>query len=243
MDEEQKVTTPSDPETPGVSVPGNSDAVPSPSQEVNQAEATPSSETKTEPAYQPRYLGKKYSDISEFEKAHESTLRETQSIVEEKNSLSQKVEQLESTLKQYGLTETAPVVPQNQPSPVDVEAQIEQRLAPVKRQMALREEQDAVQEVIRVKPHLAPVASRLIQAWRQSGNEPLGTIVDDFEKVFNTGRNANKEDELAKKEQLVETGKGAGEVQIKSSADDRKRAARGGTDTLAAVLPDDLGIS
>jgi len=241
MDEEQKDTPAEDPVAQGVSAPGYSTPEPSPSQDSVQA--TPSEETAkgTQDGYQPRYLGKKYSDVAELEKAHESALQLANNQGQEKNALAQKVEQLEQSLKQYGITSEQPVA-QTQPSPVDVEAQIEQRLAPVKRQMALREESDAVQEVIRLKPHLAPVANRLIQAWRQSGNEPLGTIVSDFEKVFNTGRNANKEDEAAKHEQIVETGKGAGEVNIQNSAEDRKRAARGGAESLAAILPDDLGV-
>lgn len=241
MDEEQKDTSVEAPVAPGVSAPGHVDPEPSPSQDSVQAE--PSEETAKGPqdGYQPRYLGKKYSDVAELEKAHENALQLANTQGQEKNALAQKVEQLEQSLKQYGITSEQPVAP-TQPSPVDIEAQIEQRLAPVKRQMALREESDAVQEVIRLKPHLAPVANRLIQAWRQSGNEPLSTIVSDFEKVFTTGRNANKEDEAAKKEQIVETGKGAGEIQIKPSSEDRKRTARSGVDGVASLLPDDLGV-
>lgn len=244
MTEEQKDTVVEAPETSGVNVSGHAETAPSPSQDGNQAvQAEPSEEIKEETStYQPRYLGKKYNDISEFEKAHENALRLANEQGQEKNALAQKVEALETAMKQYGLSQEAPEV-SNQPSPIDIETQIEQRLAPVKRQMALREEADAVQEIIRLKPHLAPVANRLIQAWRQSGNENLGTIVNDFEKVFNSGRNTSKEDQLAKQDQLVETGKGAGEVRIAQSAEDRKKAARGGTDSLAAILPDDLGIS
>lgn len=245
MAEEQKETSKAvAPEASGPEAAGNAAVEPSPSQADTKVVAEPATEEKTSTqetsAYQPRYLGKKYSDISELEKAHENALRLANQQGEEKNALTQKVEMLESAMKQYGLTPE-----QSQPqSEKSVEAVVEERVAPLRRQMALREEQDAVQEVIRVNPELAPVANRIVQAWRLSGNEPLAAIVKDFKQLVQAGQRINQEDAATKKNQSIETGRGAGEANVSKQSEARQAAFRSHSlEDLAGTLPDDLGIT
>jgi hypothetical protein len=241
--EEKETTAVAGPETQGVSVPDNPTPAPSPSQDTVAADtAAPSPQKETSADYQPRYLGKKYSDLATLEDAVSEKDRVINESNQEKNNLTERLSVLEQTLKQAGLeptvaTQTTPAQPQ-----VDVDSLVEQKLRPLRTQMALREEQDAVNEVIRVKPHLAKVSKRIVQAWRQSGNESLDTIVQDFEKVYATGRSASVEDEVALKQTQVETGRGAGEATISSSAKRNEALRSGSVEAIAATLPDDLGV-
>jgi hypothetical protein len=244
MDEEQVNTAPNGPEAQGVSAPENPIAAPTPSQDSVAAEsAAPSPQEETPADYQPRYLGKKYSDLATLEDAVSEKDRTINQSNQEKNILAERLSALEQTLKQAGLEPQAVTQTTSQAQPqVDVERLVEQKLRPLRTQMALREEQDAVLEVIKGKPHLAPVASRIIQAWRQSGNESLGAIVKDFEKVFTQGRNASVEDAVVEKQMQVETGRGAGEVTISSTVKRSAALKSGKLEDIAASLPDELSV-
>jgi hypothetical protein len=119
---------------------------------------------------------------------------------------------------------------------------IEQKLRPLRTQLVLREESDAIAEVIKGKPHLAEAADVIKLAWRQSGNTPLNEIVSKVEKIYVQGRNISKEAEVVQKQNQVETGRGAGEVTISSSAKRNDALRSGSIEAIAATLPDDLGV-
>lgn len=245
MEVEQETTVPNGPEAQGVSVADNPNEAPSPTQDSAAAEDTAPSPVKEEtPAeYQPRYLGKKYSDLATLEDAVSEKDRVINESNQEKNALAERLSALESTLKQAGLDPqavtqtTQPVQPQ-----VDIDRVVEEKLRPMRTQMVLREEQDAISEVIKGKPHLAAAANVIKLAWRQAGNTPLSDIVRDVEKLYTQGRSTSKEEEVVQKQNQVETGRGAGQVTVTSSAQRMSAIRSGDTDSVANILPDELSV-
>lgn len=233
------------PETPGVSVSDHPETAPTPSQDgVATPNAAPSPE-ETTPAYEPRYLGKKYTDLTQLEDAVSEKDRTINQSNQERNALTARLEAAESLLQQAGIDpqQVAPPPAQSAQPQVDVNEAVEQRLAPIKRQMALREEQDAIDEVIRTNPELAPVAKRMVHAWRVAGNEPLSNIVKDFKQLVAVGRNITVKETATQKEEAVETGTGVGAVTISAKKVQRQSAlASHDLEALSATLPDDLGV-
>lgn len=245
MTVEQETTETVSPETQGVSVPDNQTAAPSPTQDSVAVEnAAPSPVKEETPAeYQPRYLGKKYSDLATLEDAVSEKDRVINESNQEKNALAERLSALESTLKQAGLDPATATQTTEQAQPqVDVESVVEQKMRPLRQQLVLREESDAIAEVIKGKPHLSEAADVIKLAWRQSGNTPLSDIVSKVEKIYTQGRNTSKEAEVVQKQNQVETGRGAGEVTISSSVKRDEAIRSGSLEAIAATLPDDLGV-
>jgi hypothetical protein len=251
MTEEKKDTSTQTPSEPGVSSEGHVEVETSTSEDSVAAAPAPQQEPKEpqeESTEQHRYLGKTYADVSQLEKAHANALQKLNEQGLEKNEYARRLETMESALKAAGLnldeTPVAPTQPQSA-SPADFEAMVSQRLqqeiAPLKQKFALREEQDALDELVRSKPHLAQAREHLRASWRLAGNKTLTQIAKDFEKLFDAGRNANKEDVAVKKEQYVETGRGKGEAQTPKADLSAKRSLT--PEDIMSALPEDIFLN
>jgi hypothetical protein len=153
-----------------------------------------------------RYLGKKYSDVNQLESAYDNAQSKISEMGREKGELEQKAQLLDQLLQGLQTPQQQSYEQADNGAAKEVEL-LKKEIRNTNLNYARMQEEMAIDEVVRSRPHLRELSDEIRATWRLT-NKPLRDVVTKFEKLVDLGRNANKEDMLRKKEQAVVTQKG-----------------------------------